>query len=111
MSEKTPTALHRVRSTRLGLRRFQNWLIGLLLLSGLIVVVTHRVKIEQFVGPAGQGRPLWILLGLFLQNGYFSVAAAWQLALQHAGTRSSFLTLVRLAVAKLFSDRRCLPEE
>jgi glycosyltransferase 2 family protein len=106
MSEKTPTAFHPVPSTRLGLRRFRNWLIGLLLLSGLIVVVTHWVRIEQFIELARQARPLWLLLGLFLQIGtYFSVAAAWQLALQHAGTRSSFLSLVRLAVAKLFSDQ------
>jgi len=57
-------------------------LIGLLLLSGLIVVVTHRVQIEQFTELARQARPLWLLLGLFLQIGtYFSVAAAWQLAL------------------------------
>jgi uncharacterized membrane protein YbhN (UPF0104 family) len=87
------------------LRRFQNWLIGLLLLSGLIVVVTHRVEIEQFAELARQARPLWLLLGFLLQIGtYCSVAAAWQLALRHAGARSSFVTMVRLAVAKLFSD-------
>lgn len=106
MSEKIPAAFHRARSARLGLRRFQNWMIGLLLLAGLIVFVTHRVQIEQFAEVARRARPLWLLLGFLLQIGtYFSVAAAWQLALRHAGARSSFLALVRLAVGKLFSDQ------
>lgn len=58
MHEESPTAFGHVPSRRL--RRFQNWLIGLLLLSGLIVVVTHRVEIGQFTELARQARPLWL---------------------------------------------------
>ena len=43
-------------------------MIGLLLLAGLIVFVTHRVQIEQFAEVARRARPLWLLLGFLLHR-------------------------------------------
>lgn len=85
---------------------FKRWLLGLLLLCGLIVVVLHRSEIKQFVALAREARPVWLWAGIGLQIGtYFCVAAAWNVALQRAGEQVSLGTLVRLAVAKLFSDQ------
>lgn len=88
------------------LQRFRNWFIGLMLLSGLIVVVTHFGEIGHFARLAQQVQPFWLVLALFLQTAtYFSVASVWHQALRYAGMRYSLLSLVPLGIAKLFSDQ------
>jgi uncharacterized membrane protein YbhN (UPF0104 family) len=84
----------------------ERWLLGLLLLGGLIVLALHRSEIEQFAEMARRARPLWLCAGFALQLGtYFCVAAAWDVALRHIKVRVALVSLVRLAIAKLFSDQ------
>ena len=88
------------------LHRLKPWLIGLLLLSGLIIAVVHHSEIVQFTELASQARPHWICIGVILQIGtYFCAATAWAVALHHERVKISWLSLAPLAVAKLFSDQ------
>jgi glycosyltransferase 2 family protein len=82
------------------------WLIGALILSGVILVIISRGEIEGFGRLLRRASPLWLLTGAFLQIAtYFSAAAVWYQTLQKAGARYSMRTLVPLGVAKLFSDQ------
>ena len=84
----------------------QAWFVGLLLISGLIVVVTHYSEIEHLVQLLQQAEPLWLILALVFQSfTYFSVAEVWHQALRVGGLPYPFLSLVPLGVAKLFSDQ------
>jgi uncharacterized membrane protein YbhN (UPF0104 family) len=105
MSRKVPAdARGRLSATRL--RTFERWLVGLLLLCGLVVVVLHRSEIEQFARLAREARPVWLWAGVALQVGtYFCVAGAWGVALRRMGRPVSLPSLGWLAVAKLFSDQ------
>ncbi|MEZ5543483.1 MAG: lysylphosphatidylglycerol synthase transmembrane domain-containing protein [Pseudomonadota bacterium] len=86
--------------------RFRAWLLGLLVLSGLILLVTHFGELEHFVQLLRQAEPAWLLLAALLQLAtYLCVASVWYLALRRAGQRRSLLSLVPLGVAKLFSDQ------
>lgn len=86
--------------------RLKAWLIGILLLSGLIGTVTHVREIEHFVQLMRQAEPLWLILAVLLQvTTYFSVAAVWYQAMRHIGIRYSLLKLIPLGIAKLFSDQ------
>src|SRR6266545_1297040 len=82
------------------------WLLGLLVLSGVIVAVTSFSEIKGFVQLLHQADPVWLVAGIILQIAtYFSTAAIWLLTLRKGGTRYSILTLVPLGVAKLFSEQ------
>jgi uncharacterized membrane protein YbhN (UPF0104 family) len=86
--------------------RFGPWLLGLLILSGVIVAVTSFSEIEGFVQLLRRADPVWLVAGIILQIAtYFSTAAIWLLTLRKGGTRYSILTLVPLGVAKLFSEQ------
>ena len=86
--------------------KFGPWLLGLLILSGVIVAVTSFSEIEGFVQLLRQADPVWLVVGIILQIAtYFSTAAIWLLTLRKGGTRYSILTLVPLGVAKLFSEQ------
>jgi uncharacterized protein (TIRG00374 family) len=85
---------------------FRTLFIGIILLSGLIVAITHFGEIEHFIYLMQNSRPSWLVLAFLLQVAtYFSVAVVWQLALRQGGMRFSLLTLAPLGVAKLFSDQ------
>ena len=82
------------------------WFVGLLLIAGLIVVVSHYSEIEHLVQLLQQAEPLWLILAFVFQAcTYFSVAAVWHQALRVGGLQYPFLSLVPLGVAKLFSDQ------
>jgi uncharacterized membrane protein YbhN (UPF0104 family) len=87
-------------------KRLRAWFVGLLLLSGLILLVTHFGELEQFVQLLRQAEPVWLVVALLLQFAtYISVASVWYLALRSAGVRHSLVSLIPLGVAKLFSDQ------
>ncbi|MFZ5537840.1 MAG: lysylphosphatidylglycerol synthase transmembrane domain-containing protein [Pseudomonadota bacterium] len=87
----------------LTLRRL--WL-GLLLLSALIVAVTHFGDIERFLGQMQRAEPAWLAVALLLQIAtYFSVAELWRRALRRGGARIPLMALVPLGLAKQFSDQ------
>lgn len=82
------------------------WFLGLLLLSGLILMVSHYSELEHFIQLLREARPAWLLLAMGLQVlTYASVAAVWYLALRSAQHVQTFLPLVPLGIAKLFSDQ------
>lgn len=87
-------------------QRIRTWFAGLLLISALILIVTHYGELEQFAKLLRQAEPAWLLVALLLQLAtYVSVAAVWYLALRRAGQRLEFARLVPLGIAKLFSDQ------
>ena len=84
----------------------KSWFLGLLILAGLILVVTHIGELEQFIKLARRAEPTWLILALLLQCAtYLAIAAVWYLALRSVGMHSSMLSLVPLGIAKLFSDQ------
>jgi uncharacterized protein (TIRG00374 family) len=86
--------------------RLGPWLIGALILSGVILITLSHGEIEGFGRLLRRAAPPWLLTGAFLQIAtYFSAAAVWYLTLQKAGARYSMRTLVPLGVAKLFSEQ------
>ncbi|HEY6400541.1 MAG TPA: lysylphosphatidylglycerol synthase transmembrane domain-containing protein [Blastocatellia bacterium] len=86
--------------------RIGPWLIGALILSGVILVIVSRGEIEDFAQLLHRAAPVWLLVGaLFQAATYFSAAAVWYLTLRKAGARYSMRTLVPLGVAKLFSEQ------
>lgn len=87
-------------------QRIRVWFLGLLLISALILVVTHYGELEHFVALMRQAEPGWLLVAMLLQSAtYISIALVWYLALRRAGRRTEFLALIPLGVAKLFSDQ------
>ena len=86
--------------------RLRTWCIGLLLLAGLILIVTHLGELEQFTILVRQAEPTWLVLALLLQMAtYVSVSAVWYVPLRQAGQQVSFWSLIPLGVAKLFADQ------
>jgi glycosyltransferase 2 family protein len=84
----------------------KHWLIGLLLLSGLIIAALNRSEIEQFAEIARKAQPFWLCAAAVLQLGtYFSVAGSWHSVLSRTEFRLSLPSMVPLALAKLFSDQ------
>ena len=82
------------------------WLIGLLLLSGLILIVTHFVELEHFTNLVRRAKPEWLILALLLQIvTYISVSVVWYIPLKLAGQRQSLWSLIPLGVAKLFVEQ------
>ena len=81
-------------------------LAGMLLLSGLFLVVTQFGRLERFLGLLGHIDSRWITAATLFQFGtYFSLALVWKQALRHGGIRCSFRSLLPLAIAKLFADQ------
>ena len=86
--------------------RVSAWFAGLLLLSALVLIVTHYGELEHFVELLRQAEPGWLLVALLLQIAtYVSVAMVWYLALRRTGLHPEFLSLIPLGIAKLFSDQ------
>lgn len=80
--------------------------VGLLLLLGVVLGVTHLGEIEHFLELARRAEPGWLLVALGLQAGtYLAVAGLWQRALAQGGVGIPLTTLVPLGLAKLFSDQ------
>ena len=87
-------------------RNFRAFFIGLLLLSGLVLLTAHFGEVEQFTRLIRQVEPAWLSVAFLLQFAtYSSVASVWYLALRSAGSRRPLLALIPLGVAKLFSDQ------
>jgi uncharacterized protein (TIRG00374 family) len=84
----------------------RSWLIGLLLLSGLILIVTHFVELEHFADIVRRAKPKWLILALLLQIAtYISVSVVWYIPLKIKGEHQSLWSLIPLGVAKLFVEQ------
>lgn len=87
-------------------RFYRGLLAGLLLFSGLLLIVTHRTELEEFLSLLQGMDPSWLLLALLFQAGtYISLALVWYRGLHHLGVVYPLLKLIPLAVAKLFADQ------
>ncbi len=86
--------------------KFAPWLSGLLVFSGLILLVTHLSELEHFAELLRQAKPVWLMLAALLQfSTYISVAGVWYFSLRQLGEQCSLFSLIPLGIAKLFSDQ------
>ncbi len=98
---KPPVAGHGT-AWRIGL----SWLSGLLVLAAVVLVASRFTEIEQFAALAQKAEPIWLLVAAGLQAATYACAAAvWHGALQRAGIRRRFWSIVPLGLAKLFTDQ------
>lgn len=87
-------------------RHLRSWYVGLVLLLGLVLIVTHLGELESFARLARNAEPRWLLAALGFQlMTYVSAAAVWHQILRHAKVGLSLRALVPLGIAKLFSDQ------
>ena len=49
--------------------KLRSWLLGVLLLAGLIMVISHIGELENFAILVRRAEPVWLLLALLLQVG------------------------------------------
>ena len=97
---------HFLADWALGRQRIWPWVLGFLILSGLIVVVLQFSSIEQFVELARRSHPEWMLLACVTQIlTYVCAATVWRQALRRAGHPRSLRSLFPLGVAKLYMDQ------
>lgn len=83
-----------------------SWLSGLLTLAAVVTVALHFTELEHFVELARNAHPVWLLAGLCLQAAtYFAAAAVWWVLLRPLGQTLSYLSLVPIGLAKLFTDQ------
>lgn len=79
---------------------------GILLLSGLILLVLHRAELIRFFDLLRGVDPFWLLMALLLQVcTYVSLALVWYRGFHYSGVHYPLLQLIPLAVAKLFADQ------
>lgn len=86
--------------------RWRGWFVALLLVAGLIGALAHWGEVRQFAALLKRAEPAWIAIAVALQLAtYVSVAAGWAVILQRAETPRPLLSLMRIAVTKLFADQ------
>jgi uncharacterized membrane protein YbhN (UPF0104 family)/peptidoglycan/xylan/chitin deacetylase (PgdA/CDA1 family) len=82
------------------------WLLGLLLLGGVVAVALHHGEISEFVRLLREIRPHWILLAVSLQTLSFMCASAvWQVALAYEGQDCRLGAIVRVMLIMLFANQ------
>src|SRR5471030_1348522 len=96
----------RSRKPRTRWRRLISWLPALIALPTLAVAVFHYGSLERFLELARTVRTEWLIPALAAQIAtYIFAAASWRQVLTRAGQPRPFLTLVRLSIAKLYTDQ------
>jgi glycosyltransferase 2 family protein len=87
-------------------RRLLSWLPGLIALPALITAVVHYGSLARFGELARDARPEWLLPAFAAQLAtYVFAALSWRLVLIEADQPRPFRTLLRLSVAKLYTDQ------
>ncbi len=82
------------------------WVLGALLVAGIIYVATHIAEVDQLVVLLRQVRLSWLLVALLLQGGtYVCAARVLQRALSQHGVHRGLRGLTYLGLAKLFTDQ------
>lgn len=83
-----------------------SWLSGLLVLAAVVTVALHFTELERFVELARNAHPAWLLGGLALQSvTYFAAAGVWWVPLRRRTQHPSYLSLIPMGLAKLFTDQ------
>ena len=82
------------------------WLSGAVLLLGLVLAVTHLGEERRLAELLQRAQPAWLLAAALLQLGtYLCAGGVWYCALGPEQARPRFGSLVRLGLAKLFTDQ------
>jgi len=82
------------------------WLLGAVVLAGLLVFIMHFGAIEVFLAKLRGANPLWLAAALSCQLAtYVSAAAVWFRVLKRSGSPLPFLSLLRLAFVELFANQ------
>ncbi len=82
------------------------WLPALIALPALMAAVLHYGSLSRFIELARAARPEWLLPAFAAQVlTYVFSALSWRQVLDRAGERRPFRTLLRLSVAKLYTDQ------
>jgi uncharacterized protein (TIRG00374 family) len=82
------------------------WLMGFLLLGGLIAIALKMSELKHFANLARQAHPGLLVAALALQGlTYVAAAAAWHVTLVRSSHPISLARLVPLGLAKLFTDQ------
>jgi uncharacterized protein (TIRG00374 family) len=83
-----------------------SWIFGLLVLAAVITVALHLTELQRFAEIARAAHPIWLLAALLLQTvTYFAAAGVWWVVLKGRRQHPSYLSLVPMGLAKLFTDQ------
>lgn len=89
-----------------GGRHWHSWFSGLLIAAALVAAVLHFGELEHFASLVQRARPIWLLVALALQaSTYVAVATGWRLVVRSAGYDPPLVSLIRIAITKLFADQ------
>lgn len=82
------------------------WVLGLVLLAGLIAVVGRVGELENFVELTHRAEPVWLLAAVGLQSlTYVFAALVWWSALRASASPVAMRPLIRMSLIKLFVDQ------
>jgi len=82
------------------------WLLGILTLSGLLMVAVNRDAVFHTWDLARHADRAWLMLAALAQAGtYVCAALVWWVVLRRAGLQFHLRGLIPLGVAKLFTDQ------
>jgi uncharacterized protein (TIRG00374 family) len=82
------------------------WILGIIILAGLILVVLKFGELKNFAILIKQARPAWLVCAVGFQFlTYVSVASAWRATLARTDHPVRLSNLVPLGLAKLFTDQ------
>jgi uncharacterized protein (TIRG00374 family) len=85
---------------------WRGWLIGALLLGGLVIAVLHWGEVKNFAKLIAGAKPAWLAIAAALQIAtYFGLSAQWWLTLRRGKTPRPHSDLFRLTFAKHFADQ------
>ena len=91
---------------RLSGKLIRRWLPILIVIAAGVLAITHFGQLKQFGQILRHARPAMLALAALLQlSTYVSIAVCWKLILRADGCAQPLPRLIRLAVAKLFTDQ------
>ncbi|WP_276315570.1 MULTISPECIES: lysylphosphatidylglycerol synthase transmembrane domain-containing protein [Mesorhizobium] len=94
------------KSTGLTLGIALGWLLGVLVLAGLVTFVLHFSDIEVFIDKLWRADPLWLAAAALCQAAtYLCASGVWWGVLRRAGERRWFFGLLELALVQLFVNQ------
>lgn len=88
------------------LASWRTWLLGLLLVAGVVFAAFHWGDVKQFAKLVANSEPLWLLAALAAQIfTYVTQAFEWLLVLRACDCETRFVKLLPLTFTKHFADQ------
>jgi uncharacterized protein (TIRG00374 family) len=88
------------------LESWRTWLLGLLLLAGVIFAALHWGDVKQFAKLVSNAAPLWLVAAFAAQLlTYVSQAFEWLIVLRACDCETRFVRLLPLTFTKHFADQ------